>query len=172
VKGRRILVLAAPGDRRDQDIIDVGHAAAGKFDLYVCRRDDNRRGRAADEVPLMLKRALLEQGVDASRIVVVPDEVEAVDYALGAAREGDLVLVFADALTRSWKQILHFVPEVDRETPRVSTASASHATPEAAASLEADIGDSAHIAGAVPSFDEELLVRDERGVRLARESDD
>ena len=46
VKGRRIVVLAAPGDRRDQSTsLEIGHAAAGHFDTYICRRDDHRRGR-------------------------------------------------------------------------------------------------------------------------------
>ncbi|HRV81143.1 MAG TPA: cyanophycin synthetase, partial [Planctomycetota bacterium] len=49
-KGRRIVVVAAPGDRRDEDIIEVAEAVAGKFDHYICRRDDNFRGRDGDEV--------------------------------------------------------------------------------------------------------------------------
>jgi cyanophycin synthetase len=43
--GRKILVLAAPGDRRDEDIAEIGKAAAGHFDLYICRQDDHLRGR-------------------------------------------------------------------------------------------------------------------------------
>ena len=173
VKGRRILVIAAPGDRRDSDITDIGHAAAaGAFDLYICRRDDSRRGRGPTEVPEMLRKALLERGIPDGKIVVIPDEVEAIDYALQAGREGDLLLIFADALTRSWKQILHFVPNLDGATPRVSTASASHA-----ATVSGNgVGPADHATSApaldVTAYDGDLLVRDERGVRLARESDD
>ena len=36
VRGRRIVVLAAPGDRRDEDIADIGRIAAGHFDHYIC----------------------------------------------------------------------------------------------------------------------------------------
>ena len=86
VTGRRIVVLSAPGDRRDVDIFDIGRIAAGKFDLYVCRRDDGARGRGHDEVPRMLRRALIEGGIPEDRIVVIPSEVEATDYALRAAR--------------------------------------------------------------------------------------
>ena len=38
-------VLAAPGDRRDEDIRDIAEIASGHFDHYICRCDDNRRGR-------------------------------------------------------------------------------------------------------------------------------
>ncbi|MGH7525821.1 MAG: cyanophycin synthetase, partial [Gemmatimonadales bacterium] len=55
VAGRRICVLAAPGDRRDEDIRDIGRIAAGRFDRYICRRDDNLRGRRPDEVPHLLR---------------------------------------------------------------------------------------------------------------------
>jgi cyanophycin synthetase len=41
---------------------------------------------------------------------VIPDEAQAVDGALAMARPGDLVLLFADALTRTWNQVTHFVP--------------------------------------------------------------
>ncbi len=118
---------------------------------------------------------MLAKGVPDSSILVIPDEVEAVDAALQLGREGDLVLIFADALTRTWKQILHFVPEVAGAGPRVS---ASSATPAGAS--RASNGTSPELADATPSapafdapsFDGDLLVRDERGVRLARESDD
>src|ERR671915_931152 len=81
VVGRRICVLAAPGDRRDQDIADIGRIAAGSFDRYICRRDDNLRGRKPDEVPQLLRDALLANGVPADHIEVIPDEQLAVDTA-------------------------------------------------------------------------------------------
>jgi cyanophycin synthetase len=46
VAGRRLMVLSAPGDRRDDDIRATARAAAaGRFAHYVVRRDDNPRGR-------------------------------------------------------------------------------------------------------------------------------
>ena len=44
--GRRIVVLAGPGDRRDEDLVAIAHAVAGRFDHYICRRDDNLRERS------------------------------------------------------------------------------------------------------------------------------
>jgi cyanophycin synthetase len=175
VKGRRIVVLAAPGDRRDVDIAEIGQVAAGHFDTYIVRRDDHRRGRDGDEVPEMLRRALVEKGVPDESILVIPDEVEAVDRALQLAREGDLVLIFADAVTRSWKQILHFVPEAAGSGPRVSAASATPARARASNGAGASPEDGAAatpLAFDATAFEGDLLVRDERGVRLAREQDD
>lgn len=108
VKGKRIVVIAGPGDRRDEDLDEVAKAAAGHFDIYICKADDNRRGRSHDEVPQRVARVLKEQGIDAANILIVPDEVEAIDTALGMAVQNDLVMVFGDAITRCWKQIIHF----------------------------------------------------------------
>jgi cyanophycin synthetase len=168
-KGRRICVVAGPGDRRDEDLQEIGVAAAGGgFDHYICRRDDDTRGRDGDTVPLIIRRAMIEAGVPESRVRTIPDEQEAIDAALRMARQGDLVLLFADALARSWKQVVHFKPETgDGAAPADETlyVTASHRV--------AEVGDDAAIrAVAARLSDEATLVRDERGVRLARESDD
>jgi cyanophycin synthetase len=108
VKGRRIVVLAGPGDRRDEDLVAIANAVAGRFDHYVCRRDDSLRDRAPDEVPRIQAAALRAAGVREEAISVIPDEQEAIEAALGMGREGDLLLIFADALVRSWKQVTKF----------------------------------------------------------------
>jgi cyanophycin synthetase len=105
VSGRRIVVLAAPGDRRDEDIREAARAAAGGFDLYILRRDDNLRGREQDEVPRLLEEELLAAGIGPERIRIVPEEADAVEAALQEANEGDLVLIFGDDISRTWKQI-------------------------------------------------------------------
>jgi len=112
VRGRRIVVVAGPGDRRDEDILAIADKVAGRFDYYVCRRDDSLRGRGSDEVPNMIAQALRGRGVAQEAIGVIPDEQMAIEAALRMSRAGDLLLVFADALTRSWKQIIKFKPEV------------------------------------------------------------
>ena len=109
VTGRRIFVLSAPGDRRDEDIRATARAAAeGRFDVYICRRDDNPRGRGPDEVPRMLAGALVEAGIPDNRVEIIVSEAAAIDAALGMARKGDLVMICADVLDRGWQQIVDF----------------------------------------------------------------
>ena len=106
--GQRRVVLAAPGDRRDEDILAIATRAASSFDTFVCRRDDRARGRADTEVPEMLAAGLRASGVDGNRIACIPHEVDAVDAALSAAKPGDLLLIFADQTTRTWKQVIYW----------------------------------------------------------------
>ncbi|MCP5090447.1 MAG: cyanophycin synthetase [Gammaproteobacteria bacterium] len=156
VDGRRIVVLSAPGDRRDEDIREIAEIAAGHFDHFICRCDDNRRGRGHDEVAVMLKNKLLESGVAADQIEVVPDEQEATTRALELAETGDLILVLGDNTTRSWKQIIYF------------NSGARVADPGKKAAVTIDLPD-------IGDFEigEDLeIISDERGVRIAREEGD
>ncbi len=125
VAGRRIVVLAGPGDRRDEDLRAIARAVAGRFDHYICRRDDNLRDRGPEEVPRIMAAELLAAGVPQSAISVIPDEQAAIDAALRMGKPGDLLLIFSDALVRSWKQIIYFRPE--------GTTGETHAPPVAPA---------------------------------------
>jgi len=155
VSGRRVVVLAGPGDRRDDDLRAIAEAVAGRFDHYIVRRDDALRGRDGDEVPRIIAAALRNTGVPAEAITQIPDEQQAVDHALRGGRPGDLLLVFADALTRTWKQITKFRPEGAPPPAERSEPALLAAVPEDVALVDMD-----------------GLVRDERGIRFARESDD
>jgi cyanophycin synthetase len=158
VSGRRIVVLAGPGDRRDEDLVAIADAVAGRFDHYICRRDDALRGRDGDEVPRIQARALQAKGVPKDAISIIPDEQEAIDAALRMGQPGDLLLVFADALVRSWKQIIKFRPE------------GMAAAPERPKSVDVPLPTTP--VGEMAFAGMEGIVRDERGVRFARESDD
>ena len=155
-EGRKIVVLSAPGDRRDEDIREIAAIAAGHFDHFVCRSDDHRRGRGDDEVAVMLKNKLLEDGIEPDRIEVVPDEQEATSRALQMAAPGDLVLVLADNIKRTWKQIIYFNSE-------------AHADDDSGKStVPIELPETADF-----QLDDDLeIISDERGVRIAREAGD
>lgn len=157
VAGRKIVVLTMPGDRRDEDVIEAAKTAAGHFDHYICRRDDNLRGRQPREVPELLRKSLIDNGVDEAAIEIIEEEAEANEAALKMARAGDLLLILADHVARSWKQIIYFKPDDDvvAQAPATSTLE-----------VPQEFFGEFH-------FDDEMeLIRDERGVRIARESED
>jgi cyanophycin synthetase len=160
VTGRRIVVVAGPGDRRDEDIVAIAETVAGRFDHYICRRDDGLRGRQSDEVPKMIAKVLRDRGVKETQIDVIPDEQEAIDHALRMGRPGDLLLIFADALTRSWKQVIKFKPEGAAPAPAAPVGA-----PGAPPSEDSALGDEAALEAAG-------FVRDQRGVRFVKEVED
>ncbi|MEL6302786.1 MAG: cyanophycin synthetase [Pseudomonadota bacterium] len=153
VNGRRIVTLAAPGDRRDEDILALAKEAAGHFDHYVLKADDHRRGRGFDEVPQMMRQVLLEHGIPEVNVEIIPDEQEAILHTLSLAREGDLVVVFGDEVHRSWKQIIHFKYEGGEVSEKLASSGKISSITVDPGAFELDAGDE--------------LIRDERGVRLA-----
>ena len=138
----------------------MGRLAAGVFDHYICRRDDGLRGRESDEIPMLLRQALVEHGVDESSIEVIPEEERAVQTALNRAQRDDLLLIFGDALERCWKQITRFQPEVGKaaqaQPVRRPAVVVTQQEPDLVSELESD----------------ETWIRDERGVRLPRQAED
>jgi cyanophycin synthetase len=177
------VVLAGPGDRRDEDLVAIARAAAGSFDHYICRRDDALRERGPDEVPRIQAAALREAGVPEDAISVIPDEQQAIDAALNMGRQGDLILIFADALVRSWKQITKFKPQgaaarVGESRPTATApaygAARGGGNGQLAAATPADgAGQAGQPPEApAPALSLEGLIRDERGVRFAPDAED
>ncbi len=149
--GRRIVVFSIPGDRRDEDIRDSVKACLPEFTHFVCKADNNRRGRGHDELPQLTRKYLLELGVDDENIVVIPDEEPAVDHALHMAEEGDLLVITADDLQRSWKQIINLNSE--KKVKQKTIPGTKVFVPQRARRYELE-------------EDEELVI-DERGVHLS-----
>lgn len=158
VPGRRLCVLAAPGDRRDEDIWEIGRIAAGGFDHLILRRDDDLRGRKATEVPDLLKRAAMEAGLAEDCIDVIPDEERALDHALRIGQRGDLLIVFGDKISRCWKQITKFHGDNSGTERAQVNVGALAAESNAAMSAPAlDLDGQAH-----------TVITDDRGVRLKK----
>jgi cyanophycin synthetase len=92
---RRIGVVTAPGDRRDEDFRTLGRICAG-FDHVVLKEDVDRRGRAPGEIMRLLHDGLREAGFPDERVEHVEPEARAVRHALSMVGGGDLVVILAD----------------------------------------------------------------------------
>ncbi|MEM7172307.1 MAG: cyanophycin synthetase, partial [Pseudomonadota bacterium] len=179
VAGKRICVLTMPGDRRDEDIAEAAQVVSGHFDSYICRRDDNLRGRGSEEVPQLLKSSLLQNGVDEGAITIIPEEEKAVEAALKMADPGDLVLIFGDNISRTWKQIIYFnkprdedgkIKEEPVEEKKIDPAMLEAAAPDPLAAAQ-PVADAPQVPDSVLVGGIEMI-RDERGVRLSDEPEE
>jgi cyanophycin synthetase len=103
---RRIAVIATPGDRRDEDMRELGKVAARFFDELIVREDANPRGRQRGEIA-----AHVMEGVEQAkpsrvqRAEIIVDEREAIDAALTRAEPGDLVLLCVDKPADTWRDL-------------------------------------------------------------------
>jgi len=98
-KPSRIAVIATAGDRRDEDMRELGDIAAQHFDVVVIREDvalrKRTRGETAGLVEKGVRRAM-EAGARCKQVEVVLDEIEAVRHAMARANRGDLLVVCVD----------------------------------------------------------------------------
>lgn len=101
-RGRLVGVVAAPGDRRDDDLLAVGRACAEGFDALVVYEMDDKRGRTAGACAEVVARGATGASSDlapaatataAPPVQVVLDVHAAVRTALQQARPGDVVVI-------------------------------------------------------------------------------
>jgi cyanophycin synthetase len=98
-KPSRIGVIATAGDRRDEDMVELGSVAADHFDVIVVREDAALRGRNRGETAALVARGVRERsaaGARCKQVEVVLDEIEATRHAMSRANKGDLVVLCVD----------------------------------------------------------------------------
>ncbi|HUF07584.1 MAG TPA: cyanophycin synthetase [Candidatus Binatia bacterium] len=107
VTGRRIGVIATAGDRRDEDLVELGRVAARYFDEIIVREDANNRGRPVGGTAELIVRGIESAGADrrAGKITTILDELAATRHALDLATEGDVVVVCVDHANTIWKEL-------------------------------------------------------------------
>jgi len=98
-KPSRIGVIATAGDRRDQDMRELGEVAAQHFDVVIVREDDNLRRRGRGETAGLVAEGVREaiaQGSRCKQVEIILDEIKAVRHAMARANAGDLVVFCVD----------------------------------------------------------------------------
>jgi cyanophycin synthetase len=111
---RAIGMISIPGDRRDDDIREMGQIAASLFDEVVFREDDTGRGRPHGQVMALLREGAIAAGVAPDRIHCIVREKDAAQFCLSWARPGDLVVMTPTDVDGVWRQIQTFKPEPGR----------------------------------------------------------
>jgi len=105
---RVIAVVSTPGDRRDEDIREVGRIAAEIFDELVFREAPDGRGRPEGDILRLLTEGAVAGGAGRQRIHPRVHEREAVDTALRGASPGDLVVLLPTEVEETWREVIEF----------------------------------------------------------------
>lgn len=93
----KIGIITGTGDRRDEDIREMGKISAEMFDHIIIRQDKNLRGRTAENIVDLLVEGIRE--VDPNKSYeYVPKEVEALKHALSLAKPGAFITALSDVI--------------------------------------------------------------------------
>jgi len=102
----KIGIVTGVGDRRDEDIVEIGTLAARFFDEVVIRFDQDLRGREADDI-----RQLVMQGIRAvspdKPVRVCPTEAEALQQVLRDAPAGAFIVDCTEKVDKTLEIVDH-----------------------------------------------------------------
>lgn len=93
----KIGIITGTGDRRDEDIRDMGRISAQMFDHIIIRQDKFLRGRQADDIVKLLVEGI-QQSNPKQSYEYIPKEVEALKHALSLAKPGTFITALSDVI--------------------------------------------------------------------------
>ncbi|MCW5957314.1 MAG: cyanophycin synthetase [Pyrinomonadaceae bacterium] len=91
----RTVVMTVPGDRRDEDIREMGEIAGNSFDRIVIRQGHYLRGRDPKEITNLINEGISRTGKE-PQVRNIPDSRDAIQHAIKYGRKGELVVTLAD----------------------------------------------------------------------------
>jgi cyanophycin synthetase len=101
----KVGIISGTGDRRDEDIKELGKIAGNTFDEIIIRQDKHLRGRTEEEII-----ALLTEGIKSVNnnipIHIIVKEREAIDFAVKNAKKGSFIAICSDVVPLALEQIL------------------------------------------------------------------
>jgi cyanophycin synthetase len=110
----RIGVIATAGDRRDEDMRELGAVAAQHFDVVIVREDVSLRGRVRGEVAGFVAdgvRTAMATGSRCKQVEEVHEEIDAVRHALSRANRGDLLVLCVDQHAAVMSELENWSPQ-------------------------------------------------------------
>ncbi len=103
----KVGIIAGVGDRRDEDIISLGEAAAKVFDEIIIRQDKNLRGRTEQEIIELMTTGI--HNIDPNKIIVViKKESEAIEYAFKNAVKDSFIVITSDVVPDALEQVKQY----------------------------------------------------------------
>jgi cyanophycin synthetase len=109
----KVGIISGTGDRRDEDIREIGKIAATYFDEIIIRQDRHLRGRTAEEIIKLLVGGI-EEGGKKIPVEIKSDEREAILFAYENAKPGTLITVMVDEVTEALDLIKKLKEEEDK----------------------------------------------------------
>ncbi len=101
---KKVGLISGTGDRRDEDIRELGVISANYFDEIIIRCDKNLRGRSADEIISLLKNGI--NSVNANiPVMVIANEDQALEHIYANHEPGALYTIMCDVVTGALSKI-------------------------------------------------------------------
>ncbi len=110
----KVGVISGTGDRRDEDIMELGEISAQYFDQIIIRCDKNLRGRTADEIIGLLKRGIDKVNPHIPTLTIA-NENEALEYIYANQIPGALYTIMCDVVAGALDKIKELKAREEKE---------------------------------------------------------
>ncbi len=111
---KKIGIISGTGDRRDEDIRELGEISAQFFDEIIIRCDKNLRGRNAEEIISLLQQGVQKTNPDLPTMVIA-NENEALEYIYTHPQHGALYVILCDVVSGALDKIKELKNREDAE---------------------------------------------------------
>jgi len=98
--GECIGVIGGPGDRRDEDFIELGKLSAKIFDRIIIKEDDDLRGRPSGEAAELISKGINQENPGCPYQTILK-ETDAINAGLDQAASGGLVVILPESVSRA-----------------------------------------------------------------------
>ncbi len=97
----KVGIISGTGDRRDEDIKELGKISGRSFDEIIIRQDKNLRGRTAEEIVNLLVEGINETKTKDIPVTIILNEKEAIMHAYNTAKPGSLITIMCDVVAEA-----------------------------------------------------------------------
>jgi cyanophycin synthetase len=111
----KVGIISGTGDRRDEDIKELGRISGRSFDEIIIRQDKNLRGRTAEEIVNLLVEGINETKTKDIPIEIIYNEREAIMHAYNNAKQGSLITIMCDVVAEALDLIKGLKEKEDAE---------------------------------------------------------
>lgn len=109
----KIGIIAGVGDRRDEDIIQLGSLSAQMFDEIIIRQDKNLRGRTEQEIIDFMMQGI--HSIDPKKpVLTFKNERDSIDHAIKNAKKGSFIVICSDVVPAALEQIMSYKENEDQ----------------------------------------------------------
>ncbi|MCT7963686.1 cyanophycin synthetase [Laspinema sp. D1] len=98
--GETIGVIGGPGDRRDEDLFNLGKLSADIFNRIIVKEDNDTRGRPRGNAAHFICEGIAQANGPAAYQTIL-NETEAIETALDEAPSGSLVVILPESVSRA-----------------------------------------------------------------------
>jgi cyanophycin synthetase len=103
----KIGIIAGTGDRRDEDIRELGKLSAEMFDYIILRQEKHLRGRTAENILTLLIEGIESVDMD-KKFEIVPNEIDAIKHSMSLAIPGAFIVALSDVIDNAIETVQNY----------------------------------------------------------------